>query len=671
VREAAAVDHDERDDLDRYGQRRRATPATRRAWEAARTGRTAGGPGSPSGTEDRDATEADRARRGLIAEPVQETLVHRAGHAVWDLDAYGFLHDDPPDTVHPNLWRQARLNAHAGLFRVDDGLYQVRGIDISNMTFVASDSGWIVIDTLSCEETARAALALVAEHVDDRPVAAVIVTHSHADHFGGMRAVVDEADVASGRVPVIAPAGFLDAAVDENVVAGTVMGRRASYMFGLLLPRDARGHVDCGLGKGMPLMGTIGLLAPSVEIAETGTEMVVDGVRIAFQSTPEAEAPAEMNFFFPDRGWLCTAENCTGTLHNVYTPRGAAVRDARAWSRYVQEAIELFGDRTELIFATHHWPRWGRDECLRFLREQRDAYRYLHDQTMRLANHGRTSTEIAEEVQLPPSLASVPHVRGYYGTANHNAKAVYQRYLGWFDAHPAHLHPLPPAEAGRRYVDFMGGADALLERARASFDAGDYRWVAEVLTHLVFADPSNTAARDLQADALEQLGYQSESGPWRDFYLTGAQELRHGPAPLGAGPFTRPEMLGAATDEMLLDLLGVRLDGPAADGRRIEVTVVVTPTPDRPGDPSGAAHPIGIEHGALHRGAVRPDPGPDGEGTVLRITHPALAELAGGTTALADLVTRGDAAVQGPGGPLEELLGLLDTFTMGFPIVTP
>jgi len=653
-----------------YGERQSATPTTRRAWEAAG--------GARAGSGARDAAEAELARRGLVAEPAQSSLVHPAGHAVWDLGAYGFLDGEPPDTVHPNLWHQARLNAHAGLFRVDDGCYQVRGIDISNMTFVASDSGWIVIDTMSCEETARSALALVAEHVEERPVAAVIVTHSHADHFGGIRAVVDEADVAAGRVPVIAPAGFLEAAVSENVVAGTAMGRRASYMFGPLLPRDTRGHVDCGLGKGLPLLGTIGLLAPSTEISATGTQIDVDGVRIVFQSTPEAEAPAEMNFFFPDRGWLCTAENCTGTLHNVYTPRGAAVRDARAWSEYVQEAMDLFGDRTDVVFATHHWPRWGNDECLRYLREQRDAYRYLHDQTMRLANHGHTMLEIAEQVALPPSLASVPHVRGYYGTANHNAKAVYQRYLGWFDAHPAHLHPLPPAEAGRRYVEYMGGADALLERARASFEAGDYRWVAEVLTHLVFAEPSNADARRLQADTLEQLGYQSESGPWRDFYLTGAQELRYGPPPLGAGPLTRPEMLGAATDAMLLDLLGVRLDGPAADGLEIELTVVVTPEPRRPGRPGepggdGAldAHPIGVEHGALHRGAARPDPGPAADGTVLRITHPALAELAGGTTALADLVERGDATVQGPAGPLDELLDLLDSFTMGFPIVTP
>lgn len=660
-----------------YGDRRAATGETRDVWERAGGAPIVGArPGDAPA--DPDAAEDELARHGLLAPPSQESLIHPAGHPVWDVEAYRFLDDGPPDTVHPALWRQARRNAHAGLFRVDDGLYQVRGIDISNMTFVASESGWIVIDTLSCKETARAALALVAEHVEERPVAAVIITHSHADHFGGVHAVVDPADVEAGRVPLIAPAGFLDAAVSENVVAGTVMGRRASYMFGPLLPRDARGHVDCGLGKGMPLLGTIGLMAPSVEVAGTGTEMVVDGVRIVFQSTPDAEAPAEMNFFFPDRGWLCTAENCTATLHNVYTPRGAAVRDARAWSGYVQEAIELFGDRTDLIFATHHWPRRGRTECLRYLREQRDAYRYLHDQTMRLANHGHTMVEIAEQVVLPPSLAGVPHVRGYYGTANHNAKAVYQRYLGWFDANPAHLHPLPPAEAGRRYVEYMGGAEALLARARESFEAGDYRWVAEVLNHLVFSDPSNDDARLLQADTLEQLGYRSESGPWRDFYLTGAQELRHGTPPLGAGPFTRPEMLGAATDEMLLDLIGVRLDGPAADGRSIGLVVVVTPAPDRPGDPAGTAHPIGVEHGALHRGSARPDPGPpdadrgaDSDTTVLRITHPALAELAGGTTELGDLVARGDAAVQGAPGPLDELLGLLDRFTMGFPIVTP
>jgi alkyl sulfatase BDS1-like metallo-beta-lactamase superfamily hydrolase len=609
-----------------------------------------------------DDPDRERARRGRVADAPRQVL-HAGGWPVWDLDAFAFLDEEPPPEVHPSLWRQARLNNEAGLFEIAPGFHQVRGMDLANLTVIEGETGRIVIDPLTSAQTSRAAMALVDEHLGPRPVTALIYTHSHIDHFAGVRGVIDEADVAAGRVRVIAPAGFLHAAVSENVVAGTAMKRRGSYMYGVLLPKGPRGHVDAGLGKGVPLLGDEGLIAPTEEIAETGTELVVDGVRIVFQVTPDTEAPSEMNFHFPDHRVLCMAENCTCTMHNLYTPRGAPVRDALAWSTYLQEAIDLFGDATDVCFASHHWPRWGRDEIVDHLAAQRDTYRYLHDQTLRLANRGLTSAEIAEELRLPPELEAEPASRGYYGTVNHNAKAVYQRYLGWFDGNPAHLHPHPPTEAGRRYVEFMGGADAVLAKARRSFDEGDYRWVAEVVSHVVFADPDNLEARALEADALEQLGYQAESGPWRAFYLTGAQELRHGhPAGLG-GPVAGPDTVAAMTTGLLFDYLGVRLDGLAAAGRRWLVDVTV---PDR-----GERWAVGVERGALHARRLADDAEPvAGADAALAADHAVLASLVFGTATLDDAEAAG-AAVGADRQALLDLLGVLDTFTLMFPIVTP
>jgi alkyl sulfatase BDS1-like metallo-beta-lactamase superfamily hydrolase len=632
-----------------------------------------------------DPADWARVAQGRIAGPASPQVLHDGGWPVWDLDAFGFLDEaDPPPTVNPSLWRQARLNREAGLFEVAPGIVQVRGLDLSNLTVVEGREGRIVVDPLTSAETARAALDLVEAHLGARPVHTVVYTHSHVDHFAGVRGVVDEADVDAGRVQIVAPAGFLGAAVAENVVAGNVMTRRASYMYGALLPRGPFGHVDAGLGKGVPLLGSPGLLAPTHDITATGTEMVIDGVRMVFQLTPDTEAPAEMNFLFPDHRALCMAENCTANLHNLYTPRGALVRDALAWSKYINEAIELFADRADVVFASHHWPRWGAEDMLRYLRTQRDTYRYLHDQVLRLANHGQTMVEIAEELDLPPSLAGEHASRGYYGTVNHNAKAVYQRYLGWFDANPAHLHPHPPAAVGRRYVALAGGPEALMAHARDAFDDGDYRWVVEVVNHLVFADPDHTDARLLQADALEQLGYQAESGPWRGFYLTGAQELRHGHPAGGGRNSVGEDTVRAMTTEMLFDYLGVRLNGPEADGRRLIIEVEVTDRAER--------WRLGLEHGAVHAvplagAAWSAERGVDGTrpdeasatraaGTAevdcrVRLTHDALASLVLGTLSTDELVAAGGLVVDGDGGALETLFGLLDTFTLWFPIVTP
>ena len=485
-------------------ERKQATPSTRQHQVAVQS------EVARAGNED-----FERATKGLIAPITQRQILGRFAHNVWNLDDYNFMEDPevantPPDTANPSLWRQGRLNNIAGLFSVVPGVYQVRGIDISNVTFVAGETGWIVVDPLTSTETAAAAFALVTEHLGERPVHAVIYSHSHTDHYGGVKGILTEEDIASNRVKIIAPAGFMQEVVSENVIAGTPMLRRATYMYGVLLPKDAQGHIDTGLGKGLPALPNVSLVPPNVDITETGQELVIDGVKIVFQLTPGTEAPAEMNMFFPELRALCMAENCTSVQHNLYTLRGAQVRDALSWSKYIEESKQLYAAQSDVVFASHHWPRWGSDDILYYLDSQRDSYRYIHDQTMRMANHGMTMNEIAEELELPDSLRFDFFNRDYYGTVSHNAKAVYQRYLGWFDANPAHLHPHPPVQSAQRYVSFMGGADEVLTKAKASFDEGDYRWVVEVVNHVVFADPTNEAARCLQADALEQLGYQSE-----------------------------------------------------------------------------------------------------------------------------------------------------------------
>ncbi|WP_304188144.1 alkyl/aryl-sulfatase, partial [Phenylobacterium aquaticum] len=523
-----------------------------------------------------DGADMARARRGFIDTAPNARVETARGGVAWDLATFAFQADDEvcPDTVNPSLWRQAQLNLNHGLFQVTEGIYQVRGFDLSNITFVEGDEGFIVIDPLTSSEPAAAALALMRKHRGDKPVSAVIYTHSHVDHYGGIKGVLSDADIAAGA-RIVAPEGFLAEAVSENVLAGNAMSRRATYMYGALLPRGPRGHVDSGLGKAVS-SGQVSLIAPTESISKTGTRLTLDGVEIVFQVTPGTEAPAEMNFFFPRHRALCMAENCTCQLHNLYTPRGAQVRDAKAWSFYIDEAIDLFAKDSDVLFASHHWPRWGQADQVAFLETQSDLYKFIHDQTLRMANHGLTPLEIAERMALPPSLAAEWHTRGYYGTLSHNTKAVYQRYLGWFDGNPANLHKHPPVEAGQRYVDLAGGGEALLAKARAAFEAGDYRWVAELANHLVFAEPDNMEARDLQADALEQMGYQAESAPWRDFYLTGAQELRHvRPAPTSPRQGAAGQLRTLPADQ-LLDSLSVRLNGETIGRAEPAMTLTFT-----------------------------------------------------------------------------------------------
>ncbi|MGA0600213.1 alkyl/aryl-sulfatase [Caulobacter sp. KR2-114] len=596
------------------------------------------------------------ARRGFIDTIPDARATNAAGRAVWDLAPFAFENDPTaPDTVNPSLWRQARLNLIHGLFEVTAGVYQVRGFDISNITFIEGETGFVVIDPLVSAEPAAAALALMRRHRGDKPVSAVIYTHSHVDHYGGIKGVLSQADLDAGAT-IIAPEGFLQAAVAENVMAGNAMNRRATYMYGAFLPRGPKGHVDAGLGKATSL-GQVDLVAPTRSIVSTGEQLVVDGVEIVFQVTPDTEAPAEMNFMFPQHRALCMAENCTCHLHNLYTPRGAQVRDASAWSRYIEEAIGLFADGTDVLFASHHWPKWGRERSVKFLRQQRDLYKYIHDQSLRLANHGLTPLEIAERLALPPSLAAEWHTRGYYGTLNHNAKAVYQRYLGWFDGNPANLHKHPPVEAGRRYVDLAGGADALLAKARAAFDAGDYRWVAEVVNHLVFADPDNAEARHLQADALEQMGYQAESGPWRAFYLTGAQELRN---PIAPSPTPRQSQLGQMRNlpgDSLLESLSVRLNGEKAGAEAdFGLTLALADTGER--------FRVWVENAVLHHAPSEAAP-------AVTLARGTLVDLVIGEATLDAALADGRVKDAGDAEALGRLLGLLDRFDFFFPIVTP
>lgn len=581
-----------------------------------------------------------------------------SGRPLWDLRTYEFLADECPPTVNPSLWRQAQLNAHHGLFEVTPGIYQVRGYDISNITFVRSENGWIVVDPLTVAETATAARQLVDAHFGERPIVGVIYTHSHLDHFGGVRGIITEAEVAAGRVQIIAPYGFLEAAVSENVIAGPAMRRRAMYMYGILLPGAVDAHVDCGLGKGMPF-GTSGLIAPTVDITETGQTLVIDGITIEFQMTPGTEAPAEMNFYFPQFKALCMAENCNATMHNVYTPRGAEIRDALGWSRYINQALELFLDRTEVAFASHHWPRWGAVDIEQWLGGQRDLYRYLHDETMRLANHGLTAAEIAEDIQVPAALASEWFNRGYYGTVNHNVKAIYQRYLGWFDANPANLHPHPPIATAERMVRYMGGAHAVLAKARADYAAGDYRWVAQVCNHLVFADASNVEARTLQADAFEQLGFQAESAVWRDFYLMGAHELRNGtPHVAGGRPTATADTMRAMTPQMVLDLCAMKLNGPRAVDDRICLEFRFD---------NGWTTQLVLANGVVHYGerssAVRD--------ATITTTAFALGSLADRLSTMADELANGSTTVTGDIAKFERFLDLLDQFELFFAIIEP
>src|SRR5215472_8795824 len=584
-----------------------------------------------------DKQDFDDVRRGFLATLPEIEIKNDQGRVVWTLRDYTFLADEhAPPTVNPSLWRLARLNLNHGLFQVTDRIYQIRGFDVSNMTLIEGDRGLIVVDPLMSTEVARAGLELYTQHRGPRPIVAVIYSHSHVDHYGGVRGVVDERDVSAGRVEIWAPGRFMQEVVSETVLAGNAMVRRAQFQFGPTLPKGPRGQVDTGLGKATS-RGTVTLIPPTRIVKEPIETHRIDGIEIVFQLTPETEAPAEMHMFHPGLRALNLAENATHNLHNIYPLRGAQARDANAWAKYLNEALDRFARDAAVAFAQHHWPVWGNARVRDFLGKQRDLYKFLHDQTVRLMNHGLKAVEIAERLALPKSLASTWHVRGYYGTLSHNAKSVYQRYLGWYDANPANLNPLPPIERGRKYVEYMGGADAIIRRARDDFAKGEYRFVAEVTSHMVFADPSNTEARQLGADAFEQLGYAAESATWRNAYLLGALELRRTALSAIARAPVSPDVVRAMSLDHFFDYLGRR-------------------------------YALNLENSALTYLADRRSERADATVTLAR---PALDRLVLRELAFDDALAGGLVVIDGDAGRVRQLFGILDDFTLMFEVVEP
>jgi alkyl sulfatase BDS1-like metallo-beta-lactamase superfamily hydrolase len=601
-----------------------------------------------------DTRDFDDADRGFIA-ALEPCIVKAAdGRVVWDNDVYAFLTGDAPTSVHPSLWRQSTLAAKQGLYEVVEGIYQVRGLDLSNISFIEGDSGVIVIDPLISTEVAAAALALYRAHRGNRAVSAVIYTHSHADHFGGVLGVTNQADVDAGKVVVLAPEGFTEHAVQENVYAGTAMTRRAGYMYGTLLARGPQGQVGCGLGQNTST-GEIALIVPTLDIRETGETHAIDGVEIEFQMAPGTEAPAEMHFYFPKFRALCMAENATHNLHNLLTLRGALVRDPHGWSGYLTEAIDTFSGRADVVFASHHWPTWGEDRIVEFLSLQRDLYAYLHDQTLRLLNQGFTGVEIAEDFRMPPALEQAWHAHGYYGSVNHNVKAVYQRYMGWFDGNPARLWPHPPEAIGPRYVEAMGGIDRVVELAQRAFDDGDFRWAATLLDHAIFTDENNATAKALYADTLEQLAYGAENATWRNFFLSGATELRDGNFGVGTTT-TSMSVLSQLTPEQLFDSFAISINGPSAWDLDLAIDVTFSDV--------ATNYRLTLRNGVLVYRKVPADAS-TAAATVTLANKVRLLTFAAGDTTSPGLDVSGDA------NALPALLGVLDRPDPNFDIVTP
>jgi alkyl sulfatase BDS1-like metallo-beta-lactamase superfamily hydrolase len=598
------------------------------------------------------------ARRGLIAADPNLQVHTPGGTPVWDLPANAFIDGPAPDSVNPSLWRQARLNNIHGLFQVTEGIYQLRGYDLSNMTIIEGETGWIIVDPLTARETAEAALAFALQHLEARPVVAMIFTHSHIDHFGGVLGVLASGLVQAENIRIIAPGGFMEEATSENLIAGTAMSRRAMLMYGKNLARSERGHVDSGLGIS-PAFGTFGLLEPTEIIDHTPQTLEIDGIEFVFQNAPGSEAPAELTFYLPHAKAFNGAEVTSHNMHNLYTLRGAKVRDALRWSNYIDESIRLFGE-AEVYLASHHWPIWGNQRIIDFLEVQRDTYKYLHDQTVRLFNQGLTPGEIAEQLELPASLQTGFHNRGYYGTTRHNARAVYQGYLGWYDGNPANLNPHPPEEAARRYVALAGGREAMLQQAQAAFDTADYRWAAELLNHLVFAEPGNTAAKSLLAASYDQLGYQAESGPWRDVYLSAAYELRHGSPEEGLNVAAMEDVLRQTPVRRFFDSMAARLNGPDAEGVELRVNFVFTDL--------GESYLLDISNAVLHHWPSGPDTEAD---ATLNLTHGMFIRMLIGEAGVTDLLLSDELELEGSKLDLVKFFSLFDAPEGKFNIVTP
>ncbi|WP_218667431.1 alkyl/aryl-sulfatase [Citrobacter portucalensis] len=608
-----------------------------------------------------DKTDFMNAHKGFIAPLPSELIKGKQGNVVWDPQQYAFIKEGEkaPDTVNPSLWRQSQLINIGGLFQVTDGVYQIRNLDLSNMTIMEGKEGITVIDPLVSAETAKVGMDLYYKNRGKRPVVAVIYTHSHVDHYGGVRGVIDEADVKSGKVKVYAPAGFMKEAVSENIMAGNAMSRRASYMYGNLLKPDAKGQVGAGLGT-TTSAGTVTLIEPTNYITHTGQKEVIDGLTYDFMMAPGSEAPSEMLWYVEEKGMIEAAEDVTHTLHNTYSLRGAKIRDPLAWSKYINDVIGRWGGKANIIIAQHHWPTWGNENVVKLMKSQRDMYRYINDQTLRMANQGLTRDEIAANFKLPSGLEKSWASRGYYGSVSHDVKATYVFYLGWFNGNPATLNELPPVDAAKKYVDYMGGADAIMQKAKTDYAQGNYRWVAQVTNNIVFADPSNKEARNLEADALEQMGYQAESGPWRNFYLTGAQELRNGVVK-GATPNTAsPDTVKAMSPEMFFDYLAVHINGEKAANAQAVFNI------DLGAD--GGKYKLELENGVLNHSADAQASNADASITLNRAT---LNKIILKEESLKQAEEKGDVQISGNHAKLDEFLGYLDSFDFWFNMVTP
>ncbi|MDN6859275.1 alkyl sulfatase dimerization domain-containing protein [Pseudomonas sp. CAN2814] len=608
-----------------------------------------------------DRADFDRVEKGLIKRPENLVIKNEDGTVAWELGGYDFLKAAKDvASVNPSLMRQAQLNLSYGLFKVTDGIYQVRGFDLANTTFIEGKTGWIVIDTLTTPATSKAAYALVSQELGQKPIRAVIYSHAHIDHFGGVKGLVSQEQVDKGEVQIIAPKGFMEAAIKENVLAGNAMLRRATYQYGTLLPKGPNGQVDMAIGKGVA-HGPMSIIAPTKTVDGELVDMDIDGVPFTFQNTPGTESPAEMNVWLPQQKALLMAENVTATLHNLYTLRGAETRDPLGWSKYINQALHRFGDQAEVMFAVHNWPRWGHEDIVHTLEKQRDMYGYLNDQTLHLANNGVTINQIHERLKVPPELANEWFNRGYHGSVSHNVRAVVNKYLGYYDSNPATLNPLAPEDSAVKYVEYMGGADHLLQMARASFDKGEYRWVVEVVNKLVFADPSNQAARNLQADALEQLGYQAENAGWRNSYLAAAQELRNGvPRDLPTMKSGSPDALAAMDTGLLFDYLGVRLNAEKAEGEDFSINLVL---PDK-----NEQYLLELKNSHLNniKGVQS-----ENAGQTVTIDRADLNRLMLKQVSPVRLVFEGKLKSSGNPLLLPKLFGLLEDFNFWFDIVTP
>ena len=608
-----------------------------------------------------DKTDFENAHKGFIAPLPQNMIKGEQGNVIWNPAKYDFVKEGEkaPDTVNPSLWRQSQLINIGGLFKVTDGVYQIRNLDLSNMTIIEGEKGITVIDPLLSAEPAKEALDLYYANRGKKPVVAVVITHSHVDHYGGLRGVVDEADVKSGKVKIYAPEGFMKEAVSENIMAGNAMSRRASYMYGNLLKPDAKGQVGAGLGT-TTSAGTVTLIPPTNYITHTGQQEVIDGLTYDFMMAPGSEAPSEMLWYVKEKKMIEAAEDVTHTLHNTYSLRGAKIRDPLAWSKYINAAIERWGADAEVIIAQHHWPTWGNENIVKLMKGQRDMYRYINDQTLRMANKGLTRDEIAAEFTLPESLEKQWASRGYYGSVSHDVKATYVFYLGWFDGNPATLDELPPEQAAKKFVEYMGGADAIMQKAKADYQQGNYRWVAQVTSKIVFADPQNAAARNLEADALEQLGYQAEAGTWRNFYLTGAQELRNGVKKLPTPNTASPDTVRAMTPEMFFDYLGVHINGVRAGNAKAVFNIDL--------GKDGGKYKLELENGVLNHTANAQ--AKDADATIA-LDRTTLNNIILKKETLKQAMDKGDVKVSGNGAKLEEMLSYMDTFDFWFNIVTP